>query len=245
MMVFISNMQKIIKIIIICLFLINLISKNTISCEDIKPNYEEDFIILVSHVKEILKEELLLLVKQEDFLLQFKSSFYYEIIMKEDFVEAFLKQLDLKNLLYDNDLNEIKIKILNEFAIFIFKEQKIYEHSFLNNIYIYIILKNIQHVPEFLYFINYLKYTPDKEKANENTYKGFYSFIKDTKQHLNEYPNSKYHFYIFIDSFCYGFNISFFFYNNKFTIYERKYEHGCTLGWDDFFDLLKSFFRPK
>lgn len=237
------SIQKTIKIIIIFLFILIIIAKNIVYCENIKTNYDNDLLLLIMDIKEILKEELILLTKQEDFIIQFRSSFYNEVIMKKDFVENFVEQLNLKKLLQDNNLNEIKIKILNEFAIFINKEQKLYEYGFLKNIYRYIILQNIQHIPEFLYFLNYLQYKPNKEDFNEDPNKGFYNFIKDTKKHLKEYPRSKYHVYVFIDSYCYGFNISFFFYNNRFTIYERKYEHGFT--WDDFFDRLKSFLRLK
>lgn len=235
-------MQKLIKIIIILLLISLLISQNIIYSDEIKINYEEDSIILFSYLKEILKEELSLLVKQEDFKLQFESLFYEEIIMKRDFVNTFVEQLNLKNLLQENALDDIKIKILNEFANFIAQQQKIYESGFLNNIYRYIILKHIQNVPEFLYFLNYLKYTPNNGQSNENTYKGFHSFIKDATKHLKEYPESRYHFSVFIDSYYYGFNISFFFYNDKFTIYERKFEHGFTWGWDDFFDIFKNIY---
>ena len=85
------SIQKTIKIIIIFLFILIIISINIVYCENIKTNYDNDLLLLIIDIKEILKEELILLTKQEDFIIQFRSSFYNEVIMKKDFVENFVE----------------------------------------------------------------------------------------------------------------------------------------------------------
>lgn len=165
--------KKILILVLIIIILSILIIKN-ISC-DCSIIKEENFNSLINILKDEVEKTLNLIIKQNDFKLQYDEIFYNEIILKENFLQNFIESLDWEHVLNKNfNKYNFKVEIINEFLSYVDYKQNFYKNSLFKNYLTNIPLgiqkelqelcrilpekKTMNNVPEVFYklLINYL-----------------------------------------------------------------------------------------
>lgn len=113
-------LKFIINVIIVLLILILFVKLNTVYCEDI---YQS--------VRNELNKELWLYITQEEFVAIYKSRFYYDIVLKKEFIKHFVDNINWSDLLNTHtDVKSIKTKILDDFMLYVIKNHHNYERRF-------------------------------------------------------------------------------------------------------------------
>jgi hypothetical protein len=97
---------------------------NNIFCEEMA---------MITRIKYDLYQNLQEEIQAEEFKQQFKCRFYYDVILKPEFIHTFLNCIDFESIpreFYENPLL-FKNMIIDNFFIYIINEQKQYNGQFL------------------------------------------------------------------------------------------------------------------
>lgn len=168
-----EKLKRILLIFIIITFcILYLINEKEVLCET---NFEH----FLPQLKEILYKQLFLLIKQDDFIMQYDAKFYQHCILKKEFIKTFLEHVDFENLINNNagkDVNTIKYEILKEFHNYIQDKQKEYEYQIkiIQNTFLTIFERMLPYIEQYYNF-----YKPEDNASIFIKTPGFYQHLKD------------------------------------------------------------------
>lgn len=158
--------------IIITFYILYIINEKEVLCESNIKHF-------LPQLKEIVYKQLSLLIRQDDFIMQYNTKFYQDCILKKEFIKIFVENVDWANLLqnkHEKDILYIKNQIIDKFYIYIEEEQLKYNIKVLKNM----LMNCLEKVPLLLeQYSDFIKHVDDADIKIRTP--GFEQHLKDYK----------------------------------------------------------------